>query len=267
MPNIVMEGYYSAPKYSLPSFKHEPPKPKTWQQQPTNTGWYDYERRQAEQRAQAQAQAARAAELNRIAAAQALALQQRRQQQATQSRTSLTNFWNKTKTSIVPDIGNAFQIAGNAFVNPNYKVPTNAWQTYTPPTSGGGFNEGGYREESSDAFGSINPKYGFPGYAEDWGMATAGQFGSGMLDIGNWGKGVPSWEEVLAKATPWTSNQYDIAGSPYWQPEPQEYIPSGYNGYGGGGYGGGSYSSKPGYYGQSSNYGNKWYENLLQWNI
>lgn len=110
------------------------------------------------------------------------------------------------------------------------------------------------------------------GYGEDWGMAqmgnTANMMASGWEDQANWGRGVPTWEEVLKYADPNSHNPYDIAGSPYYTPEdtyiPETYYPEG-DGYGD--YGGGSYSSKPGYYGNSTNYGNRYYENLLQWNI
>jgi hypothetical protein len=114
--------------------------------------------------------------------------------------------------------------------------------------------------------------YQQPGWGEDWGMmqsgAIANRFGGGQLDRANWGRGVPTWEEVLRYADPNAPNQYDIAGFPHdkgWrQDQPiEDYYGDGYGGYGGGG----NYSSKPGYYGQSSNYGNRYYENLLQWNI
>ena len=114
---------------------------------------------------------------------------------------------------------------------------------------------------------NMNPVYG---YGEDWGMmqsgAIANRFGGGQLDRANWGRGVPSWDEVLRYADPNAHDPYDVAGNPYFTAEDmpiEDYYGGGYGGYGGGG----SYSSKPGYYGQSSNYGNRYYENLLQWNI
>jgi hypothetical protein len=272
-----MDGDYYRPTYKVPTYRPPTTYKKTYtpryREEPyDNSGAMraaeqarllrEAAARQAAQEAiRRQQEAVRQAQLQKQAAIDRAA-------QAQQSRTSLNSFWNKVNTTIVPDIGSAFQVAGNAFVNPNYKVPANTWQTYTRPTSGGGFNDGGYREEPSDAFGSINPTYGFPGYAEDWGMAQSGRYGSGMLDIGNWGRGVPTWEEVLKFADPNSFNPYDIAGHPLDHVVdtviPETYYPD----YGYDGYGGGSYSSKPGYYGSgNSNYGKNYYENLLQWNI
>ena len=289
MPNIVMEGTYGKPKTS--TYKPKVVKPVSkptsyYREEPyDNSGALaEAERRRliAEAEARRQAQA--------IAEAQARAAEKARLQAQTDKRQESGymstfnnpyatptpgNFWNQVKTSIVPNLGSALQIAGNAFVNPNYKVPTNSFQSYSPQSS---FNQGGYREEAYP-FGSINPKYGFPGMGEDWGMMQSGKFGSGMLDIGNWagsksnpyGGGNtldPYWlsRGVYAPlgADPNAFDPYDPAGSPYVYAE-DTAIPETYGG--GGGYGGGGYSSSPGYYGQNSNYGAKWYENLLQWNI
>jgi hypothetical protein len=189
--------------------------------------------------------------------------------------------WNLAKNALAPvgnSMSNAWQGISQGLVNMNLNItnplrqafgfPTvESWQrpgaqtgtTYFPGYSGGW---GGQRAN----FPNYNVNVA-PGWGEDWGMGNAGtianRFGGGQLDRANWGKGVPSWDEVLKYADPNAFDPYDIAGNPYVTAQD---IPGGGGGGGYGGYGG--YSSSPGYYGNGGQYsGAKWYENLLQWNI
>ena len=178
-------------------------------------------------------------------------------------------------------LGNAWNNISQGLVNANLAVTnplrqafgfpvTESWQrpgAQTGTTYFPGY-QGGYPGARAN-FPNYNVNVA-PGAAEDWGMmqsgAIANRFGGGQLDRANWGRGVPTWEEVLRYADPNAHDPYDVAGNPYFTAQDmpiEDYYGDGYGGYGGGG----SYSSKPGYYGQSSNYGNRYYENLLQWNI
>jgi hypothetical protein len=284
-----MDGEYYRPTYKVPTYRPPTTYKKTYapqyREEPyDNSGAMRAAEqarliREAQQRQAAQLAAQRQAEMQRLAAEQRQAAIDR----AAQSRQSLqaynpmatpqpkagsNGFWNNISQGLVN--------ANLAVTNPlrqAFGFPvTESWQrpgAQTGTTYFPGY-QGGYPGARAN-FPNYNVNVA-PGAAEDWGMmqsgAIANRFGGGQLDRANWGRGVPTWEEVLRYADPNAPNQYDIAGFPHdkgWrQDQPiEDYYGDGYGGYGGGG----SYSSKPGYYGQSSNYGNRYYENLLQWNI
>lgn len=257
----VMDGEYYKPTYKVPTYR--PPttykptiKPQFSnmfnQERPYDKTHYFYnrlnndsEREKLIREAQVRQVAQEAIRRQQEAVRQLQLQKQDAIDRAAQSRASINNYWNDT--------------------------PDTLRQSYlsTGVKPGGGslpsFNQGGYREEPYPASGMLNKRRGVP--VNDWNMMSS-DWSKMYTDMANWGRGVPSWEEVLAKADPNSHNPWDIAGNPYYTPEDQPIPDSYYPGYGDyGGYGGGSYSSKPGYYGQSSNYGNRWYENLLQWNI
>ena len=281
----VMDGEYYRPTYKVPTYR--PPKPKTYapqyREEPyDNSGAMRAAEqarliREAQQRQAAQLAAQRQAEMQRLAAEQRQAAIDR----AAQSRQSLqaynpmatpqlkagsNGFWN--------NISQGFASATLAVTNPLRQAlgfpMTESWQrpgAQTGTTYFPGY-QGGYPGARAN-FPNYNVNVA-PGAAEDWGMmqsgAIANRFGGGQLDRANWGRGVPTWEEVLRYADPNAHDPYDVAGNPYFTAQDmpiEDYYGDGYGGYGGGG----NYSSKPGYYGQSSNYGNRYYENLLQWNI
>jgi len=306
MPNIVMEGYYSAPKYTPKTYT--PPKPKTYtpqyREEPyDNSGAYDAAKR-AQLIRDAQVEQARQLAIQKHAEAVAFAQKQAAIDKAQQSRTSrwgglsdddMKNAWNSytgatgqnwnTVKSAIPLMGSALGNAWNKVVqnrnNANFEM-TNlmnsifGWQTMEswqrPGAQTGTTYYPGYQGGYPGARANF-PNYNVnvaPGAAEDWGMTqmgnTANMMASGWQDQANWGRGVPTWEEVLRYADPNAHDPYDVAGNPYFTAQDmpiEDYYGDGYGGYGGGG----NYSSKPGYYGQSSNYGNRYYENLLQWNI
>jgi len=207
-----------------------------------------------------------------------------------------TDMWNSYKTAQTKaqaSFGGNWESLKPAYANAGFNInnilrsvlgyaPLESWQN---PNSRGGTTyspgySGGYAGQTANM-----PNYNVnvaPGWAEDWNMSNMGtianRFGGGQLDRANWGGSInnpyggteldPYWlsRGVYAPlgADPNSFDPYDPAGSPYVYAE-DTVIPETYGG--GGGYGGGGYSFSPGYYGQNSNYGAKWYENLLQWNI
>ena len=285
----VMDGEYYRPTYKVPTYRPPTTYKKTYtpqyREEPyDNTGAMRAAEqarliREAQQRQAAQLAAQRQAEMQRLAAQQRQAAIDR----AAQSRQSLqaynpmatpqpkagsNSFWN----NISQGLANASLAVTNPLRQAFGFPMTESWQrpgvgtprhTYNDYDRAGNY-EGGNYPWLKQGYYDANTQ---PGWAEDWGMmqsgAIANRFGGGQLDRANWGRGVPSWDEVLKYADPNAHDPYDVAGNPYFTAEDmpiEDY-------YGGGYGGGGSYSSKPGYYGQSSNYGNRYYENLLQWNI
>jgi hypothetical protein len=305
MPNITMEGYYGKPTYKPPTYK--PPTYKPLQKSYYREEPYDNSgaMKAAEQaRLLREAQVRQAAQLAAQRQAEALRLAQQQKQaaidRAAQSRISLggggtindvRNAWN-SYTGLIDNnwgiVKNAMTPAWNQIAStwkPISEGLKNAYYGITGSKFPVGYGEPGTTYYPGYTGGYPGAWASYPnqnmqdprlraGYGEDWGMAqmgnTANMMASGWQDQANWGRGVPTWEEVLKFADPNSFNPYDIAGHPLDHVVdtviPETYYPDyGYDGYGG--YGGGSYSSKPGYYGQNTSYGNRWYENLLQWNI
>lgn len=289
--------YKAPPKYVTPKTSYAP----QYREEPyDNTGAM----RAAEQaRLLREAQVRQAAQLAAQRQAEMVAMQQKQAAiaKAQQSRISLgggasagdlRNAWNSytgaigqnwnTVKNAIPPLGigktwnNMVQNRNNAnfemtnLMNSIFGYPTmESWQrpgAQTGTTYFPGY-QGGYPGARA-SFPNYNVNIA-PGWGEDFGMSqmgnTASKMASGWQDQANWGKGVPSWEEILARAVPWAADQYDPAGYPGDTP-----VDVSGGGGGGGGYGGyGSYSSKPGYYGSggSGSYAKNYYENLLQWNI